>query len=255
MDPILYAEYQQFENRHWWFVGVREIIFNFLKTALKPKEADITRRKNPRILDAGCGTGQFLPGLSKMGKVVGADFSRSALRILKGKGFRNVIQADIQSLPFPPGQFDLVCAISLLEHMENDALTLQELTRVARPGGFLAVTVPAYPFLWGDQDRLGHHYRRYTVSGLQDLLAGAGLTAVRFTFFGTAVFPIGLAVRKLRSGLARLFPGLRSVSDFSYSAPPGLNQLFLLIMRLEKRWLRRFQFPFGLMIFILAEKR
>ena len=76
-------------------------------------------------------------------------------------------------LPFEDEAFDLVTTLDVIEHVDDDVATLAELRRVLRPGGLLLVAVPAYMFLWGTQDEVSQHRRRYTNRTLRRALCGS----------------------------------------------------------------------------------
>jgi SAM-dependent methyltransferase len=63
----------------------------------------------------------------------------------------------------------------VLEHVEDDHAGLREVARVLKPGGLVAISVPANPaaFAWADQ--WAGHFRRYTRDAIVDLCAAAGL--------------------------------------------------------------------------------
>lgn len=94
------------------------------------------------------------------------------------------VQASALALPFPDGCFDRVIASEVLEHITDDRAALAELARVLRPGGTIAVTVPAFlaeSVCWRLSEDYhapaaeGGHVRVYTAAVLRTRLSGAGL--------------------------------------------------------------------------------
>jgi SAM-dependent methyltransferase len=90
--------------------------------------------------------------------------------------------ADATRLPFPDGSFDVVIAAEILEHLPDDAAALAEIARVLRPGGTVAVTVPAWfpeRICWAlsreYHEVRGGHVRIFTRAELAAKLAAAGL--------------------------------------------------------------------------------
>lgn len=80
----------------------------------------------------------------------------------------------------PRGSFDLVLALDVLEHVEDDQGFLQSLVAdCLRPGGHLLVSVPAWNILYSTHDRKLGHRRRYSPAGCEELLAAAGLRVLR----------------------------------------------------------------------------
>ena len=96
----------------------------------------------------------------------------------------------------------------MLEHIEDDAAALRQVHRLLRPGGHLFLTVPAYPALFSEDDRLAGHFRRYTSNSLTRVLAGSGFQ-IRFASYMFA--PLPPLVFLLRTIPTRL--GLRRGAD------------------------------------------
>src|SRR5207244_4418501 len=117
------------------------------------------------------------------GRVVALDAARVHARRL-GPGLHYMV-GDLGALPLAPAAFDVVLALDVLEHLDDDATALAEAARLLKPGATLVVTVPALPSLWGAQDVVSHHRRRYTKRTLRALFARAGLPAPELTYFNT----------------------------------------------------------------------
>src|SRR5262249_52589987 len=79
------------------------------------------------------------------------DISAPALVKLHERG-GEVALGKVSSLPFAAATFDLVCALDIIEHVEDDDSALAELVRVARPGGLLLISTPLHPVLWNAFD-------------------------------------------------------------------------------------------------------
>lgn len=92
-----------------------------------------------KILDLGCGAGFLTHEMAKLGHdVVGIDLSEESLRMaqkLDETGRVKYVQGDATVTPFPEGCFDVVCAMDLLEHVENPEAIVREASRLLRPGG------------------------------------------------------------------------------------------------------------------------
>jgi SAM-dependent methyltransferase len=93
-------------------------------------------------------------------------------------------RGDATALPFPDGTFDRIIAAEVLEHIVEDEAAIAELARVLRPGGTMAVTVPAWlaeKVCWALSDEYhapfvpGGHVRIYTEPKLRAKLRAAGL--------------------------------------------------------------------------------
>jgi hypothetical protein len=110
------------------------------------------------------------------------------------------------------------------------------------PGGLLLVTVPALPSLWGAQDILSHHHRRYTRRTLTETFRSAGLPAPRTTYFNSLLFPPIAAVRWTRRLLGLIDGGK---SDFDSMRPGPLNELLARLFGAERHVVGRLGLPVG----------
>ena len=245
-----YAEYRQVEDVHWWFVGRRRILLQVLNRYLGNGDRD--RR---RILDVGCGTGTMLTYLASYGKAQGVDIDEEAIGYCRERGLTDVRLGSAETLPFEDGSFDLVTALDVVEHLDDDAAALREIHRVLRPGGKLLMTVPAHPFLWGDQDEVNLHKRRYVASEVRDRLTATGFEVLRLTYINALMFAPIAAIRMLRRLEHRLRPRTTAQSDFRYPAPRPLNFVLGWIFGAEAPIVRRIDIPFGVSILALAEAK
>jgi SAM-dependent methyltransferase len=244
MDAATYEVEARVERHHWWFRGRRRILERLLARLDLPPGA--------RVLDLGCGTGANGPVLAAGGRfVVGAE--RSALPLaLAGTGDRGHavrVRADALALPFGARSFDLVVALDVLEHIDDDQGAARELYRVTRPGGALVVFVPALQLLWGLQDEVSHHRRRYGARALRHIVGEAGYQVERVTFFNSLLFAPVLAAR-LAMRLYRP-PGLASESQLG---GPMTNALLGGIFALEAPLLERMDFPLGVSLACVARR-
>jgi len=195
MDRQAYAEMYELEDEHWWFRGRRRVIWALLGRADLPPQ--------PHLLDAGCGTGRNLVEFGVLGSAAGVDPSADAVAYCAERGLEHVRQAGLESLPFDDGQFDLLLACDVLEHVAEDVGALVELGRVAAPGAYLVVTVPAYQWLWTEHDVQLHHLRRYTRRQLTDRVTQSGWEPLVTTSFNTVLFPAVAAARLVAQRSAR----------------------------------------------------
>jgi ubiquinone biosynthesis O-methyltransferase len=97
------------------------------------------------ILDVGCGDGEFAVELAKLGAIV-TGIDSSAVMIDAARARAKLHNADVnfhlaraEALPFPPEQFDVVTAITILCFVEDAAPVFRETARVLRPGGRLVI--------------------------------------------------------------------------------------------------------------------
>jgi len=229
------------EEDHWWFSGRRAIIRSLL--------SQIDLPQNPRILDAGCGTGGSFEMLAPLGDVYGMDINEMALSFAGKKEYTSLGRCDLpEEIPFGEISFDLIVFLDVLEHLEKDRESLEALVKRMNPGGWLLLTVPAYPWMWSAHDVWNHHYRRYTRQTLLELFQGLNMEIVRSFYFNSILFPVALLSRWFHAVSGRECP----VKDLDV-LPPALNRLLRMIFQTERHVIRSSGFPFGLSCLVLAK--
>ena len=242
MEASVYEAEFENESTHWWFVQRRNLFARLLDPDLKPG--------NARFLDVGTSTGTNLRLLTGLGfsNVVGVELNPDAAEFARKKTGVEVVVADSTALPFENNEFDCVFATDVIEHIENDEAALKELARVLRPGGKLIITVPAFMSLWGLQDDLSHHHRRYRMHQLRRVVVGAGLTINESFYFNFLLFPAVFLVRRLM----RVFPlRIRSEGDLNAG---GLNFVLSAVFNLDCRLARRLRVPFGVSACVVCSR-
>jgi SAM-dependent methyltransferase len=243
MQQHTYSIMYQVEEKHWWFVGRRRIIASFLE-----KICGEMKPLTPRILDVGCGTGANLELLGQYGDAEGVDVSAEALAFCNTRGLTKVRQGEAERLPYDDGSFDLVTGLDVVEHLDDDVAGLSEMCRVLRPGGRALLFVPAFMFLWGVQDDVSHHRRRYTLPGLRSVVERAGLTVERATYANITFFAPILLGRVLMK-----VTGLRPASENNINVS-ALNGVLGRVLGAESAFLSRLNFPFGVSALCVARK-
>src|SRR5947209_16514704 len=186
MDERLMNAMLELDDRHWWYRGRRRII--------RAELARLALRPGARVLDAGCGSGRTLEELGRFGEVFGIELDPGAAAMARDRGCAEVVVGRLEELPWEDGYFDLITCLDVIEHTPDDRVTLRELRRVCRPGGFLVVTVPAYQSLWSMHDVANHHYRRYSRARLRAPAVDAGWRVRRMTSFNALLLGPAAAV-------------------------------------------------------------
>jgi SAM-dependent methyltransferase len=240
MDVAAYASEAIVEADHWWFVGRRRLFSRIIARQGIGPDAD--------VLDVGTSTGTNLRMLRELGfrNVVGVDNSPDAIRFCAEKGLGSVRLGDVCALPFPDQSFDLILATDIIEHVDDDAAALKELRRVLRPAGMLLLSVPTFEMLWGLQDDVSHHRRRYTMPQLVSKLRGCDFVPVEHFYFNYILFlPILLARRAMRVLPMRF--------DSENQLNPGwLNRVLSPLFRFDVWSAQHMHPPFGVSALVLA---
>jgi SAM-dependent methyltransferase len=240
-DELIKTE-KNLDETYWWFVGRRMVLDTVLRWFGKRTHVAV---------DIGCGSGGNMKLLAHHADVVmGLDRSPAALELAAAHGFQTA-NADGQAIPFADCSVDLLSALDVLEHLDDDMRALEEFHRVLRPDGLLLVTVPAYRFLWSEHDEALMHRRRYVASELHAKLTRSGFRvlkrsyAVFFTFFPIVFY-------RLFRGL---FPKDPLAPKASHIELPGfLNDFLIQLLRFEAWMTRAINLPWGTSIVVLAQR-
>lgn len=154
---------------------------------------------------------EVAPGLRPRLPIEGTQFvdiSAPALARLRASG-ANAVLGLVTSIFFPDGAFELVCALDIVEHVDDEDGALAELSRVAAPRAALLLSVPLHPSRWNAFDELVGHQRRYERQRLLDKLAEHG-----FSVEGSAAYGMQpRSSRLLDFGVWFLLPGARRGSS------------------------------------------
>ncbi len=248
LEPYEYKTLFKFETSYWWFRGLHSILRETLR--------DAGLRSGLSVLDAGCGTGQNLISLNenKHYEIFGFDISTHAASFWPQRGLDRVCVSSINQIPFREESFDAVVSVDVLECEAVDEMAAySEMWRVLKPGGLIALVVPAYEWLLSEE----HHKavgatRRYSKQRLIGLMNTKPVELIRMTHLFASVFPLVVAYRVLQPYWKR------SGSDAPRSdlkpLPNLINETLFNIAHIEKRILKHFDLPFGSSILALARK-
>lgn len=164
MDDAEIGKLVALERRHWWYRERRALLARAVRDLPVGQALDIGA--------AGGGNTLVLTGLGW--SACALEHSRPGAVVAAGRGLP-VVRADALHLPFADASLDLVTALDVLEHLQDDRSAVAEIRRVLRPGGHLVVTVPVDMRLWSAHDEAVGHVRRYARPEVIALLRGAGL--------------------------------------------------------------------------------
>lgn len=134
---------------------------------------------NPRRIEVAPGLRPRLP----IQDTHFVDISQAALDVLKTHGGITT-NASICALPFADKSFDLVCALDVVEHVEDDESAMAELSRIAADNATLLLSTPLHQEWWTPFDDFVGHYRRYAPAQLLQLLESNGFAVEQSAVFG-----------------------------------------------------------------------
>ncbi|MDC0598494.1 class I SAM-dependent methyltransferase [Gammaproteobacteria bacterium] len=242
MNINMYRIFFEVQKKHWWFVTKKKIVLDTIARHLE-KNADM------KVLDIGCGSGLMLNALEEIGHAHGMDMSDDAINFSK-EIFNGPVKKGLlpDQIPYEENFFDLITALDVIEHVDQDVESLQAMRSRLVDGGKAVITVPAYMFLWSAFDDLNEHKRRYTLTELKTKLNQAGFTIEKISYFNTLLFPIAFVVRMLNNLLGR-----DGSSDVDMPSKP-LNFMLEKIFGLEQYLLRAVNLPFGVSVLAVVRK-
>jgi SAM-dependent methyltransferase len=242
-DPDLFEPLAEVESRSFWFRARNRLVVSALRRHFPDAGS---------FLEVGCGSGvvlsairEELPGL----RLVGTDVYPEALEIARTRvDGAELLQLDARDLGFD-GEFDVVGALDVIEHVDEDEQVLTELFRAARPGGGAIILVPQHRWLWSEHDRISEHRRRYARRELVERVRNTGFEVAETTSFVTTLLPAMIASRLLDRVRRRTY-------DLVASLEPGrLNAVFERMLDAERALIERgVSLPFGGSLLIVARK-
>ncbi|WP_051713065.1 class I SAM-dependent methyltransferase [Spirillospora albida] len=214
MDTSEIQRIARIEDANWWYRERRAIVSRELPHLGVPGVA----------LDVGAATGGTARVLQRRGwHVTAVDLNPDAVALARERGV-DAHQGDARYLQCPTSRYDLVLALDVLEHIEEDARAAAEIARVLRPGGVALVSVPCDMELWSAHDVAAGRVRRYERQDLITLIEDAGLMVERLWSAGVLLRPL---LRRLRHRSPRR-------EDLA-PLPPPVNAALARLCAMERR--------------------
>jgi SAM-dependent methyltransferase len=210
------------------------------------------------VLEVGCSSGFLITALRAewpLAMVMGSDFLREPLeRLAAREPGIPLLQFDLVRCPLPDASIDAIVALNVLEHIKHDRAAVDQVFRILKPGGILAVEVPAGPHLYNAYDEYLQHERRYTASALASLLKVSGLTVLEQSHLGFSVYPAFAMVKRHNQKQAALSSDAkRRVFESNIRQTRG-SVLLRCLLQVEA-WLGRYcSFPCGIRCVAVARK-
>lgn len=179
-----FEELAEQESKSFWFRARNELIAWAFK-----KHSPEART----FLEIGCGTGFVIQGLAKRFphlECFASELLPEGLQFAQKRvPDATFIQVDARKLPFYC-QFDAIGAFDVIEHIEEDEQVISSVYDSLVPGGLFLITVPQHPWLWGPNDELACHVRRYTASDLRAKLERAQFKIEECCSFVSLLLPL-----------------------------------------------------------------
>ena len=239
MERIVYEMMAAQDERHWWYRARRQVLSALIRRRVQlPADA--------RILEIGCGTGHNFQMLSEFGHVDGLELDDEARALAEQRLGRRVLDSPLPQLAgVPEAHYDLIAALDVIEHIDDDNSAVAAIASRLKPGGKFIATVPAHQWLWSAHDAVSHHKRRYSKRTLRHLIEGAPLRVEAMGYFNSLLFPIALGQRLTSKAMRKEETGLGMPAE-------PINSVLERIFAAERRLIGRVPLPPGLSLFAIA---
>jgi SAM-dependent methyltransferase len=269
MEPHELRQMFALEESHWWYRALRRRISALLEqSGVLARSDDPTPRggalAQPRLLDAGCGTGMLLTVLDARVTGTGLDTSELALALAQRRRPGRLVRASVEALPVRSASQTIVVSADVLYHRDvrDDVAALREMARCLAPGGVLVLNLPAFGTLRSVHDDAVHGARRYTVREVRVKLSAVGLAPLSVRYWNWILFPPIAAARFCRRRPRPCWESAPATSGAAAAPahsdlvplPRWLNALLDGLMRLEEKAGGISPFA-GLSVLALAQKR
>ncbi len=237
MKKEVYKRHIENFDNHWWFQGRKHVIKKVIEKSFKKRKI--------KILDFGAGSGVNLSMLSRFGSVSIYEPHKKTQKFLEkkysSKKFNILTKLN-------NNKYDLILLADVLEHIKKDKDQIKKLSNSLKKEGKIFITVPAFNCLFTKKDIVLGHYRRYNISQLKKIFKNFKINKLSyFNFFLFLPISISLILLKFLK------------TDFidSVEKKPNivLNKILYLIFKLESNLINIFNFPIGVSILGVFQKK
>lgn len=235
----------QIEEQSFWFRHrnncIKELVSRF--------------SANKVFWDIGGGNGYVSMGLQENGiETVLVEPGKAGVTNAKQRGIKNVICGTFHDVTSSLGknQIEAAGAFDVIEHIKDDSAFIEEVNSTLVPNGKFYLTVPAYNFLWSDEDVEAGHFRRYTLSSISKVLEKAEFSIIYETYL-FSFLPVPVFFLRTVPSLFNVKRNSNSVEKYKKEHKENL------ILRRFIQWeqnqiLDQKEIPFGSSCLIVAQK-
>lgn len=222
----------QLEDSSFWFQHRNACILEAMKQFPPPGP----------VFDIGGGNGYVAKGMQDVGfEVALIEPGLIGAKNAHSRGIRPVICSSLQDGHFLPNSMPAVSLFDVVEHVEHDRDFLKLVRGHLTRHGRVYLTVPAYKFLWSQEDIDAGHQRRYSRTGIRNLLLQSGFSVDFLSGFFCYLTPSILALRALpyRLGLTRSVKTMETTAQMKQQHVLKNGALLSLLNRLQGRELHQ----------------
>ncbi len=239
----------QMEENSFWFKHRNNCIVEILRNFPPGNE----------IFDIGGGNGFVATYLEKNGfKTVLVDPGSGGVKNAIKRKLANIICSTLEDAGFKQESISAVGLFDVLEHIREDVNFLGEIQKILMNNGMLYLTVPAYSFLWSEEDNLSGHFRRYSKKTISGLLQSAGFKIEYYSFF---FFPLPIPILFFRVipyklGLIKKESLIENMKKAHQPENKYIKNFVEKYLKLELGWIKaKKKISFGGSILIAATKK
>jgi SAM-dependent methyltransferase len=167
-----------------------------------------------------------------------------------------LIQFDLVNCPLPDHSVDVIIALNVLEHINDDRAALEQIHRILKPGGYAIIEVPANPSLYDFYDKQLKHFRRYSLDELSCKAENAGFVLQEASHLGFFVYP-AFRFMKLRNKYKMNQTNeetQNSMKRLIRMGGPIVNRTLYFMMIIELKLGRVIRFPRGIRCLITLKR-
>jgi SAM-dependent methyltransferase len=242
-EPEYFTDLASCENGHFWFESRNRLLLWALQRYFPAMRSG---------LEIGCGTGFVLKAFAEsfsQARLSGSEIFREGLSFAAARvPSAELFQMDARKVPFQ-GEFDVIGAFDVIEHIDEDDEVLREMYGAVKPGGGILLTVPQHQWLWSDTDVYAHHKRRYSRRELKSKVESAGFRVEHMTSFVSVLLPV-LMISRYRIKRAE---GYRT--EMETRIHPVANRVLMAALTVERSLLKLgLSLPAGGSLLLVAKK-
>ena len=146
-------------------------------------------------------------------------------------------------------KYDLITLFDVIEHIKDDKSSIKKIKNLLKKKGYLMITVPAFQILWSYHDEIHHHYRRYRIKDILNLINKDYILVYKSYYNFFLFLPI------LFFRLVNKLLNTKKI-DVNYSKNSILDSIFYSILKFESFLLKvGLRLPFGVSLVVLLQNK
>jgi ubiquinone/menaquinone biosynthesis C-methylase UbiE len=219
----------------------------------------IKKTKNIVILEIGSSSGYLLRDIKKSfpdAFLIGSDCISETLENIAADSRIPLIQFDLVKCPLPDDYVDVIIALNVLEHIENDTEALKQIYRILKPGGYAIIEVPANQDLYDFFDEQLKHFRRYNLKNLRKMATNENFRIIRASHFGFFIYPAFKIVKlwNKRKNQPNIQYSKTNVKNLIHMGGPFNEYILYWIMLVELYLGKVISYPTGIRCLLTIQK-